>query len=147
MDKNNIHRLIARYFEAETSVEEEHLLLKMLLRSRDEDPLVDEALAVMGYTSLAPSQKNKTLWLKKKFIIPAAAVVLIFSTAVFWFAANHNGTKYKCYAYMDGIRIENQAEIASLIKSQLNEVAGAGLSIEKGISDDLEDMRQALNGL
>ena len=49
MDKESLHRLIERYYDADTTAQEERMLLKAALESEGKDPMVDEVLAVMGY--------------------------------------------------------------------------------------------------
>ena len=49
MEKPELHNLIERYFDGETTLEEERLLLHTLLGMRELDEECASALAVMGY--------------------------------------------------------------------------------------------------
>lgn len=57
MDKESLHRLIERYYDADTTAQEERMLLKAALESEGKDPMVDEVLAVMGYARRKPLRR------------------------------------------------------------------------------------------
>ena len=52
--QNETYELIERYFNAETSLEEERKLRKLLAAIPSGDPLANEAKAVMGFSLCAP---------------------------------------------------------------------------------------------
>ena len=146
MDKKSLHILITKYFEAETSVEEEQLLLKKVLQLEGKDPLADEVLAVMGYARYKPIKVSNPHRFSQIWKISgiAAAVIAIGIGGVSFMSTLSDETENECYAYVNGVRIENQAHISHLIQQQLGEVSEAGESVEESISTDLEDMRNAL---
>lgn len=75
MDNKSLHILIDKYFDANTSVEEERLLLKEVLQLEGKDPLADEVLAVMGYARNKPiKHRIPQIW---KIAGIAAAVIAI----------------------------------------------------------------------
>lgn len=51
----------------------------------------------------------------------------------------------ECYAYVDGIRIENRNDVASLVNRQLSELANAEESVNEVITEDFSDMSEAFN--
>lgn len=153
MDDKLFHNLIDKYFEAQTSIEEEELLLKESLSRFGRDPAANEILAVMGYShiNLQKSVVNdREIKRRKRHYIlqsTAAAVTVFLSiAAALIFSFEHSEIKHEdSYAYVGGVRIENKTEILSLIESQLNEVSDAQEIINNTISNDLEDFRDVLN--
>ena len=59
MDNKSLHILIDKYFDANTSVEEERFLLKEILQLEGKDPLADEVLAVMGLSLIHISEPTR----------------------------------------------------------------------------------------
>lgn len=147
MDKKTLHLLIAKYFDADTSVEEERLLLKEALRLEGKDPLADEVLAVMGYARSKPIKSSNALRISPIWKISgiAAAVVAIGIGGISFMSTLSYETGNECYAYVNGVRIENQTDISHLIQQQLGEISEADENMEESISNDLEDMNNALN--
>lgn len=153
MDDKLFHNLIDKYFEAQTSVEEEDMLLKESLSRFGRDPAANDILAVMGYSHINPQKSVVNIKEKKRsgrrYILQstAAAVTVFLSiAAALIFTFDHSEIKNEdSYAYVGGVRIENETEILSLIETQLNEVSDAQESINLTISNDLEDFREALN--
>lgn len=143
MDNKSLHILIDKYFDANTSVEEERLLLKKVLQLEGKDPLTDEVLAVMGYARNKPiKHRIPQIW---KIAGIAAAVIAIGIGGISFISTVSDGTGNECYAYINGVRIENQTDISHLIQQQLGEISEADESMEESISNDLEDMSNALN--
>lgn len=143
MDKKSLHILIDKYFDANTSVEEERFLLKEVLQLEGKDPLADEVLAVMGYArNKLIKHRIPQIW---KIAGIAAAVIAIGIGGISFISTVSDGTGNECYAYINGVRIENQTDISHLIQQQLGEISEADESMEESISNDLEDMSNALN--
>lgn len=151
MDDKQFHNLIEKYFEALTSIEEEKLLLKESLSRFGRDPAADEILAIMGYTRIEPlksvinEEKRKT---RRQILLntAAAVTVLLSIAAILTFSFKDTSAKHEAYyAYVGGERIENKAEILSLIEAQLNEVSDAQENVNITISNDLGEFRDVLN--
>lgn len=87
-DKNNhdeLLRLVDRYFEGETSLEEERLLRRLLAESESRSAEVEEARAVMGLFACARSgapcrrKERRSLWFP---ISVAASIAVIIGTVI-----------------------------------------------------------------
>ncbi len=57
--QNEIYELIERYFNAETTLEEERRLRQLLAEMPPGDQLADEAEAVMGFSLCAPAERKR----------------------------------------------------------------------------------------
>lgn len=152
MDIGSIHTLIDRYFNAETTIEEEKLLLDEVLKiCRDgTDPKMDEYLAVMGYTVSRGNRHvrgaGRSFWRENRIIgSVAAAAIVIVSVWSLLIIRNGASVSYDCYAYVDGVFISDRQEISSLIDMQLSDMEYASGNIREVVSSDLEDMSDAFN--
>ncbi len=156
MDKESLHRLIERYYDADTTAQEERMLLKAALESEGRDPIVDEVLAVMGYARRKPSPEMEVKASMKRGVgrrsvllrVGSAAASVAAVVAVGFMLMRSPGVGVEaaeCYAYVDGIRIENRNDVASLVNRQLSELANAEESVNEVITEDFSDMSEAFN--
>ena len=93
---NNLDSLIERYFEGETSLEEEKLLKAMVARS--DDSRYDAVRAVLGYG--VATRKRTALRRRRLGMVSAAAVASIAVVSIAWlnlFTKNGTGNS-ECYA-------------------------------------------------
>ena len=77
MEKEKLYQLIERYYLADTTVEEERELLRELLSLDSPGDRENEALAVMGYSRLAPGRKKTFRSFIKKGVVAASVLILI----------------------------------------------------------------------
>lgn len=91
INSNELRRLIDRYFEAETTLEEERMLRRMLAESHDRSDYVEEARAVMGVfacgrhasagdTAPAPRRRRRPSLLLT--VSAAASIAVIFGAVL-----------------------------------------------------------------
>lgn len=147
MDDKKLHELIEKYFEAELSVNEERMLLGRLLHYDGEDPVVDEALAVMGYArgKTCVTERSIRSWRRKVIYAAAAVAGVVMISLGFFHSGNSIDTIDSCYAYVNGVKIENSVEVTAIIADQLGELSDASENVRDVVAGDLEDMKQALN--
>lgn len=142
MNRETLHILIEKYFEGETTVEEERTLLEALLSYPPGDDEVDEALAVMGYTRQQQARQRVSrsrVFLK---IASAAAILIIAVIGIsVYFSETRLSASESCYAYIGGELIENEAVIDKIIASQLEEIGEVSDSVNLQIDNDLIDFR------
>lgn len=159
MTSENLHSLINRYFEGDTTTSEEELLKQALTDDRFcNDELANEALAVLSYSAVsAPYCKNDTerylrqesktrlKTSKTRLIIRYVAAACIATALIIpvWHRLTMNPGE--CTAYVNGIRIDDDDIVTSLMISQLSDAAQASTQIEADINSDLSQIATAFN--
>lgn len=148
MTKEERHILIERYFEAETSAEEERKLRDVLLKLPYPDAEEREALAVMGYASVKPNRETHSRKRIGKRMLRYAAVAggLILVAAGLATALNIEMRKQqsRCIAYVGGVEITDEAHIMALVSSQLSEMSEISEEMDTEIMGDFNEIRDAL---
>lgn len=144
MNRENIHILIERYFEGETTPVEEKELLNILLTLPPGDPEVEETLAVMGYSRMIPKRNSPGHHNWWKYAVAAVMLPIIIAIGFSIFHSHDSANINECYAYIGGERIENEAIIRSLVTSQLEEMSIASDEINSQIATDLSDFHGLL---
>lgn len=149
MDNDILHRLIDKYFEGDTSLEEEKMLLELLMESEPEDEAVRSTLAVMGYSRLSPSDGNRVKKPLSKWryrfagIAAACAVAAVCVTVVLTYPLG-SGADH-CLAYVAGEKIESRDVVVELMELQLGEFSEAATEIDKAVMDDFSEMGTILD--
>lgn len=148
MTKEERHILIERYFEAETSAEEERKLRDILLELSAPDEEEREALAVMGYASVKPARKPRmNVSLGKRMLRYAAVsgglIVIAAGLATAWNIGMREHQP-QCIAYVGGVEITDEAHIMALISTQLSEMAHISEEMDTEIMGDFNEIRNAL---
>lgn len=152
MGNEELHRTIQRYFDGETSLEEERRLLSRLLSMPPGDDMAEEALAVMGFARCGGAERRGAAARlprrrHKGVAIAACVASLAVCTALFAYFSNPGDalTEDECVAYIGGERIENESTVMRLIAGQLDEMSAASEAVDKGIDDDLSDIREIMD--
>lgn len=145
MNIEELHKEIERYFEGESSVAEERALRRALLEMRPgDDPLADEALAVMGFGALsgvsAPKTRQRKGWWRVASAAAVVAGLALFLSLTFRLASSDS---QECFAYVGGERIENEEFVRNLMMEQLNDIQEARTDVDDQINTDFEDFRTA----
>ena len=126
-----LEQLIERYFDGETSVQEEQMLREILADCPWSSEAIDEARFTMGYFA-AHSQEKERIARKthrRQLIGIAASIAIILAIGIpamyhSWFAP-HN----ECIAYVDGKIIDNDDVVMALIESDLSKMEDASNSM------------------
>lgn len=147
MDKEQIHILIDRYFEGDTTLQEEKRLRDNLPVLAGESVEIDEALAVMGYAARpakkAPSTGNTGR--RYKMIMTAAASLALLLAAGGIYHHFSNEDRHNTFmAYSGGVKLDRQ-ETMKLIAAQMEEMSDASQSVRDEVEDDLADFRSAFD--
>lgn len=154
MDKNRLHKLIGRYFDGDTTVEEERELRAALLalEPAERDQATEEALAVMGYARMdvahagnAASGVSPMRWRRMLLRGGAAAAVaaVLAVTAVLPRIAGDGGGE--CIAYVDGHRIVDEHAVMGIIDVQLGEMGEAADDVSRQMESDFDQIREAMD--
>jgi len=150
MDINYIHRLIRLYFDGESTLEQERELRSLLgAIMQPPTPEIEEAMAVMGYTSVMPSPgmakvKKRYAW---KPAVAAAASVLV-AVAIGWMVVGQ-GHDYEnsCVAYVGGVQVVSTEQVMGLMDSQLSSISSAQNDINVELQEQKEAFSEILNQL
>lgn len=158
-DIDRIHILIERYFDGETSLEEERELREILplLDPGDED--VDSALAVMGFAGVTPRAPkvlvqpqvpSRSRWesVRRWSTGIAAAItiaILLFAALTSDFSGNLDAGsgEHSHVAYVNGEKIVDPNVIQAMIEEEFSQMADA----RKQMSDDVSEELASFKGL
>ncbi|MGN1245825.1 MAG: hypothetical protein ACI4UN_04250 [Muribaculaceae bacterium] len=138
--------LIQRYFDAETTLEEEAELRRAV--AHREEPKYDEIRAVMGYFAakraereaavvpLEAVSRRRFLWLRA---VAAAAVVALVAT-VGINLMQQRAESNTCYAVVGGVRIDDEAQVLSLMQSNLCDIGAAASEADASVQSQMADI-------
>lgn len=133
--------LINRYYEGETSLEEEQLLRQCLADCPWSSEAIDEARFTMGYFAVHKQQGRRATTVTDRFRIMAiaasVAVLLTVGIGLLW--QNHQVNNV-CVAYVNGKAIHNEQEVFNLLQSDLNDMGNA----TQGLADQLSSLGDAI---
>lgn len=152
MNRTDLHNLIERYFNAETSVEEERILRRELSgTTADGDPLADQARAVMGFSLVKESAQTGTSahriltalhpWRKVAAAIAAVAVTGSIISGVM------RQPEGECVAYLNGQRISDRQAVMEMMFADLNDMGEASADIQADIALNISEIADAINSL
>lgn len=136
-------QLIERYFEATATAEEEEQLRHILADPATEStPAIDEARAVMGFTSLLRSRapkKRRIMTSRVRAIASAAATIAIILGISLFYINGHHEPQADAAIYCQGEVNHSTEDALEIMRSQLG-------SIGQGIADgETSNILEALN--
>ena len=136
-----LEKLITRYFEGETSLQEEHMLRDCLADCPWQGETIDEARFTLGYFTAHKHQSRTSVKSSNRFRIAAIAasiaVLLTVGVGTLWHNSQSDG---ECIAYINGKTIHNEKEVLSLMQNDLNEIGNATQSL----ADQLSSLGEAI---
>lgn len=152
-DKDYWLRLSERYFEAETTEEEERELRRFAAQTSDPD--FRDLQAVMGFTAIARSSKGskglkvlqqaplkplKPLKLNSHYMGLAASVIVVLGLSLF-FSLSNRQQDTGCVAWVNGEKITDPTEVMALMQNTMHEMNIEG---SDPVEDQLRDMFELL---
>lgn len=158
-DKQYWLRLSERYFEAETTEEEERELRRFAAQTSDPD--FRDLQAVMGFTAIARSSKSlkgskgskglkvqqqaplkplKPLKLNSHYMGLAASVIVVLGLSLF-FSLSNRQQDTGCVAWVNGEKITDPTEVMALMQNTMLEMNIEG---SDPVEDQLRDMFELL---
>ena len=130
----DLEQLIDRYFDGETTVQEEQALREVLADCPWSSETIDEARFTMGYFAAHKQQRRRVATFTNTFRITAIAasiaVLLTVGLTTLW---NHQQTD-DCIAYVNGKTISNDNAVMALIANDLNTMEDASQSMAAQLS-------------
>lgn len=148
--------LIERYFDCSLSDSEEEQLRTIIARTTLSHPAIDEARAIMGFrrpSTAAPTRTTQpnvlpadSLTSHSKKRIPRRAVVSIAAAIAVVFAIGiHLGinapsttsSNAQCFAYANGERITDEADVIRLLTEDLREFNDGVEEADRNLNDEL----------
>lgn len=155
-DKDYWLRLSERYFEAETTEEEERELRRFAAQTSDPD--FRDLQAVMGFTAIARSSKGskgskglkvlqqaplkplKPLKLNSHYMGLAASIIVVLGLSLF-FSLSNRQQDTGCVAWVNGEKITDPTEVMALMQNTMLEMNIEG---SDPVEDQLRDMFELL---
>ena len=136
-----LEELIERYFDGETTIEEELLLKQCLADCPWSSELIDEARFTMGYFAAHRQQNSSVVKRVNHFrftaIAASVAVLLAVGACLLW---QNRQADDVCVAYVNGKAIHNEKEVLSLMHDDLNAMGNA----TQGLAEQLSSLGDAI---
>lgn len=145
-DQAALEQLINRYFNGETTIQEEQELRHCLADCPWSSELIDEAQFTMGYfTAHRQSQQCMAKRSHQRLVISiAASIAVILGIGISVFSRQRLTPQYECIAYVNGkVVANNQKAVMSLIAHDLNTMDMATREMDNAIAADINDMGDA----
>ena len=141
-----LEQLLDRYFEGETTVQEEQELRQCLADCPWHSDAIDEARFTMGYFAAHKQQQQRVAKRTnpRQIIGIAASIAIILGIGISLFSRQWLTPQYECIAYVNGkVITDNQKAIMSLIAQDLNDMDMATREMAGAIADDMSEMNEA----
>ena len=146
--ESELTALIERYFDCETSEEEEVRLKQELAVTEHRNDAIEEAMATMGVfaeqkRSIRSIKRSRGAVVAWRVASVAAVVALLLAVGVHLLSYNGNEPEDYCIAYVNGMEVNDRAEVMAMLHSELTDVGSAGI----GEDVDLSSRLSAFGGL
>lgn len=150
MTQAELEALVEKYFDCETTEEEEVELKRALSKCRFYSPIIEEALVAMGFYAIgrkleAEKSSGKTVSFVLRVVSVAAMLALIITFSVNFM----NDEQYKaegfCVAYVNGLKVDDSDEVLALMKNNLNDVNLATEMESNSMESQLSEIRSIMS--
>ena len=130
-----LEKLIDRYFEGDTTIDEEQALRQCLADCPWDSEAIDEARFTMGYF-IAHKQQQRASRVSNRFryMAIAASIALLMAVGIGSLLHYQSQTNNMCVAYVNGKTIDNDDAVMALIANDLNAMDDASMSVEAQLS-------------
>jgi hypothetical protein len=136
-----LERLIERYFDGETNVQEEQMLREALADCLWSSEVIDEARFTMGYFAAHSHEKARTAGKNhhRQFIGIAASIAIVIAAGGYalWHQQQSTGV---CIAYVNGMVVQDDDKVMTLIANDLSMMDNAA----DAMTDQLSSLGAAL---
>lgn len=137
-DKEKYKNLMQRYWDAETTPEEERDLARYV--ARVDDPEFEELRGVLGYLSIGKEKKVRKVRTVHLFPLVAVAASIAAVIAI-GFSLRYSGAKaddelYICYSY--GEKMTDNQQVMASVESSLADFFGGSSPVEANLIEMFE---------
>ncbi len=136
-----LEQLIERYFDGETSIQEEQLLRAALADCPWSSEVIDEARFTMGYfvahSHEAERVARKSNRRKLAGIAASIAIILAAGGYAFW---HQQQSRDVCIAYVNGQVVQDNDKVMALVADDLSKMDNAA----NAMTDQLSSLGEAL---
>lgn len=141
-NQTELELLINRYFDGETSVQEELMLREALADCPWNSEAINEARFTMGYFAAHHQQQQRMAQKSRRIhaIGIAASIAIILGVGAFALWHQRVNTNNMCIAYVNGKAISNDDAVLALIEKELNAMDDAS----NGMAAQLSSLGEAL---
>lgn len=144
MNPAELEKLIQRYFDGETSLDEERTLRMQLADPAHHSDSADEARAVMGVFAAQRSATRRKRGTHRQVWRAAAGFALLLAAAGTFLAfPRHNSAEY--LSYCAGTEISDRADVIAFMQADLSAMADAAESVGESVDNDFEAISIALS--
>ena len=131
-DKEKYLTLMQRYWEAETSPEEERALARYAART--DDPEFDELRGALGYLSIGRQEKTRRSRATRFYAFAVAAGVAVIAVlGVSLSVAGHRVPEEDCIRYAYGEKVDDKELIMASVEASLTDFFGQESSVETSL--------------
>lgn len=155
-DESQLLRNIELYFDCQLTDEEEMELRRQLAHTSLSHPAVEEARAVMGFTTIryrslanveVTASRGRLRGIRNMIAGVAASVALMVTAGVAViqnFASNSSGD---CIAYVNGRRITDEEDVWEIATQDAEELEKAFDECLEGTADDIEALGSIMENI
>lgn len=145
MNIDQLHKLIERYFNADTTVDEERLLKIELAHTHYSSPLIDEARAVLGYSLSRPTATitRPVRRFRASITRVAVAASIVIAAIIPVSIAIGNGSdddNITSYALVDGNKITDNETIDEMMRRNLSMLANANADMISNAENSISNL-------
>lgn len=145
-----LEQLIERYFDGETTVQEEQMLREALVDCPWNSEAIDEARFTMGYFAAHSQEQQRATKrsYRRQLIGIAASIAIILAVGLPAIYHNWFAPQPQCIAYVNGkVIADNQKAVMSLVAQDLNNMDMATRETANAIADDMNEMNNATSSM
>ena len=131
-DKEKYLELMQRYFDAETSPEEEKELA--LYAASTDDPAFEDLRGVLGYIDIGRQKRAKKVRAARFHALTAAAGLVLIAAIGLNFL-NPSAQDEECIRYAYGVKEEDNVRIMTAVESSLADFFGNDNVVEQNLKE------------
>ncbi|MDE5607630.1 MAG: hypothetical protein K2I64_01705 [Muribaculaceae bacterium] len=149
---NRLEKLIERYFDAMTTIEEERELARLLAGTNATSELIEQARAVMGYAAasrkvMTRQRRSPGLRFARKAMQIAASLALVVggSALAIKYSSQRAEAAPRCVAYVNSVRITDEAAIRQMALEELQAAMSVSIEFDNHNKQMMTDVTKASN--
>lgn len=141
INQAELGQLIERYFDGETSIQEEQLLRAALADCPWDSEAIDEARFTMGYFATHSDRQRRQTAKSRRQLVAGIAASIAIILAVGGYALWHQQQPGDvCIAYVNGQVVQDNDKVMALVADDLSKMDNAA----NAMTDQLSSLGEAL---